>query len=385
MALSLSLEAGVLGERGRLAPGAGYGAEDVPATPPQPLADILGPELLPRLSLQVGTFAGAVLEGGYSSSEWRVRTAHLVLGAGPVLLWGGRRPVGFGPGEGGGVVLGDEAFADGGGLQLRTPMAAPGFLRWLGPIHFETALGRAEDSGTVERPWFWAARGSIEPHPRIAFGINRAALFSGDNVEFPVRDLLYLIIGKHGGSGSALENQIVAVDLMYRPPLPWAPELYVEWGFEDSAGAWRAVPGVLWGVALADLPGVAGARLGVERATFARSCCGNPIWYRHMFLLGGWTQDGEVLGHPLGGHGEEWLVHGSTGLLRESLQLRGAVAMRDRSSENLYAPTRTGRSRAGRLALTWVAEPWQVTARGEVESGDGWTESLLRLGVRLTR
>ena len=158
----------------------------------------------------------------------------------------------------------------------------------------------------------------------------------------------------------------------------------MEWGFEDSAGAWKNVPGVLLGVAVWDLPGLPGVRLGVERTEFARACCGNPIWYRHMFLLGGWTQDRRPLGHPLGGHGQEWLVHGSGGLLDERLQLRASVAFRDRRSENLYAPDRTGPSQAGRLAATWRQGRWGVDVELASEAATEWSETRLRTAARVT-
>lgn len=382
-AFAVSAVAGTVQREGGLLTGTGYGRDGIPRTPPVPARDISSLTAGVRLSAATGPRLAGLVEAGYLAGGWRLESAHGVLTLGPVLVWGGRRGVGYGPGEGGGLVFGDEARVDGGGLQLGVPLVGPGFLRHLGPVHFETLLARGGPSGQVRNPWLWAARGSVRPHDRLVLGINRGALFGGEgNVGTTFRDLLYILIGKHAGGGSALENQIVAVDLLYRPPLPLAPEAYIEWGFEDSAGAWRSVPGVLWGLALGDVPGLTGARVGIERTDFARACCGNPIWYRHMFLHAGWTEEGRPLGHPLGGHGAEWLAFGSAGFLGERLQVRSSLALRDRRSENLYAPERVGRSQAGRLRAVWQAGRWNAGLEVHSEAGRGWVETLLSTTAR---
>ncbi|HUG40848.1 MAG TPA: capsule assembly Wzi family protein [Longimicrobiales bacterium] len=383
LAIAAAAAAGGEALTGRLRTGTGVGVDGVPAYPPVPLPDHTGPLGIISLTARAGVRAAALLEAGHLADGWSVASAHATVALGPVLLWGGRRPVGFGPGAGGGIVLGDRAVVDGGGLQLARAARGPGALGVFGPVHFETLLGREGPSGQVENPWFWAARGSLTPHPRLTLGINRGALFGGEgNVGGSLTDLLYIIIGKHAGGGSAYENQVVSVDVHYRPPLPIPAEAYVEWGFEDSAGAWRDTPGTVWGVAFGDLPGLPGTRLGIERADFARSCCGNPMWYRHMLLLAGWTQDAIPLGHPLGGHGEEWLLFGSGGLLEERLHVRASLALRDRWSENLYAPDREGRSRAGTVRASFLAGRWTLASDLAVEDGSGWTETAIRATVR---
>ncbi|MBW3554314.1 MAG: capsule assembly Wzi family protein [Gemmatimonadetes bacterium] len=369
--------------RGLLHPGTGYGQDGIPAAPPEPVVDRAGPLGIMALTARVGAPAAGLVEGGYAGGEWSFASLHAAVALGPVLLWGGRRPVGYGPGEGGGIVLGDRAVVDGGGVQLARATRAPGFLSALGPIHFETLLARMGPSGQVENPWFWAARGSVTPHPRFTLGVNRGALFGGvGNVDGTLRDLLYIIIGKHAGGGSAYENQVVSVDVHYRPPLPIPAELYVEWGFEDSSGAFYHVPGVVWGGAVSGIPGLPAARVGIEHADFARSCCGNPPWYRHMFLHAGWTENAVPLGHPVGGHGEEWLLFGRSGLLQERLQVRASLALRDRWSENLYAPDREGRSRAGTVRASFLAGRWTIESDVAVEDGSGWTETSIRTAVR---
>lgn len=370
-----SAVAGVDQHTGGLRTGTGYGIEGIPSEPPVPGPDYRSVLAQARLYAGWGERIAGELAAGYTARDWRVESGHAVGVAGPVLLWAGRRPMGFGPGTGGGVVLGDWARLDGAGIQLAAPHRPGGVFRVLGAIHVETHLGRKGTTGGVRNPWFWTSRAAVQPHPRLVLGINRGAIFGGEgNVASSFQDLLYVIIGKHGASGSAFENQLASFDLYLRPALPIATELYVEWGLEDSAGAIYDVPGVLWGVAVLDPPGLSDVRLGVERTTFAGSCCGNPIWYRHMFLAAGWTEDGVPLGHPLGGHGSEWLLHASRGFIEERVQLRAELGTRDRQGENLYAPDRTGSSQFGSLDGRYRTGGVEVGVEVRAEGGEGWEE-----------
>lgn len=317
------------------------------------------------------------LEAGYALAAWR-----------DVAVWAGRRALGYGPGVGGGIVLNGAVQFDGGGVLLIDPVTLPGLLGVLGPIRFDTFVSRMDRNGEILNPWVWAARTSIAPHPRLGIGLSRAAVFGGAGNATPtLRNLVYVIIGKHGGKGSEFDNHVVAVDVRYRPPLADLPlALYLEWGFEDSAGAWRDVPGTLFGVELAALPGLPQVGFGLERASFAPSCCGNPIWYRHWHFLDGWTESGAPLGHPLGGHGTEWLGYGYADLLDARLRLTGRAFVRNREAENLFAPDRAGRSTGGSFQAAFRAAPRiDVLFGAELESGENdWTESRLGVGVRGT-
>lgn len=325
-------------------------------------------------SLRYGEWA---LDAGYAMAAWR-----------DVAAWVGRRAHGYGPGVGGGIVLNGAVQFDGGGFFLIDPVTLPGPLGVLGPIRFDSFVSRLDRSGAIQNPWVWAARTSIAPHPRLGLGLNRAAVFGGAGNQTPtLRNLMYVIIGKHAGKGSEFDNHVVALDVRYRPPLAGLPlALYLEWGFEDSAGAWRDVPGWLFGVELAAIPGLPEVGFGLERASFAPSCCGNPIWYRHWHFLDGWTESGAPLGHPLGGHGTEWLGYGYADLFDARLRLAGRAFLRDREAENLFAPDREGRSAGGLIQAGFRAIPRvDVLLGAGVESGDdGWMESHLGVGVRAT-
>jgi hypothetical protein len=387
---------GGLLEQGGLAPGTGF-PDSAGMGPPLPRPEPGGVTGDVGAELGLGGFGAAAARLLAGPDDLDVVEAYAVLGAGPVGIWGGRRSVGLGSGMGGGVVLTAEpglaagpapgGSFDGVGGFLREPVRLPGVLRHLGPIRFTTFVARLERSEPVLRPWFWAARGSIEPHERVTLGVNRGAMFGGEGTaDVTLRNIAYMLIGKHGGGGSEFENHVVAVDLRVRPPLGRLPLAFsIEWGFEDSAGAWRDVPGVVAGAELGAVPGLPAVAVGVERTSFGESCCGNPAWYRHWLFREGWTHGGREFGHPLGGHGSEWLFWTRTDLAK--LRLEGRLFRRDRGGENLYAPDRQGSSAGGRLGAEWAATPSlaAVVSVGGESGASGWRASGARAGLRWVR
>ena len=204
------------------------------------------------------------------------------------------------------------------------------------------------------------------------------------NTSFSLKNLAYVMIGKHAGEGGEFDNQIVSVDVRYRPPVPVPVVVYLEWGMEDSAGAWKDVPGWVVGAEFGALPGLPAVSAGLERTSFARSCCGNPAWYPNWAFRGGWADAGRPLGHPLGGHGTEWLAHVAVDLLDARLGVEGRVFLRERREENLFIPDRLVESRGGEFRARLRASPrFDVEVAGRVDSGDGWRESGLSSGVRV--
>lgn len=342
----------------------------------------LGAALFPYLAADVTAIAGP--------DDVEVATGYIMGGWRSAIIWFGRHIPAFGQSEHGGIVLSGTNSFDGGGLFLDDPIELPGPLRWLGPVRFSTFLSRM-DENRYELPWIWGARGSFQPHPRLTLGANRAVIFGGKgNGAVNVRNITYIVIGKHAGNGSEFDNQVVSFDLRYRPPLESLPlAVYVEWGLEDSAGAWKDVPGVVAGVEVPALPGLPAVGLGVERASFAPSCCGNPIWYRHWSFTDGWADDGVLLGHPLGGHGREWLAYANADLFDSRLRLLTRVFTRDRGEENVYAPTREGESVGGMVRLEF--RPMRhaevvfqgATERGSEGSEGRWRETRAYTGVRI--
>jgi hypothetical protein len=347
--------------------------------------------LLPELAWSV--------HAGYAAGRPAVRSALLTSAVGPLDVWAGRRPLQYGIGRGGATVIGGSLgdvpeiaqrtryTFQGAGLQVRDPFRFPSVLRFLGPTRIEAALGRMAVVGRVNAPWVAFGRITSTPFSdRLTLGVNRGAIFGGEGVPITPGRLFGLLYGAHGGDGGEFENQVFSTIASFRPPLGrWLPLLlYVEWGMDDTAGAVRDTPGIVAGADLGAVPGADGLALGLERSNFSQSCCGNPIWYRHIFYRGSWADQGRLFAHPLGGHGREWLAHARLDLPAHGVWLRTDLFDRTRGHENVFAPERMGRSRGASIALEARITPaWALRLDGSYERGQEWDSS--RLSAIVTR
>ncbi len=365
--------------------GIGYD-NDTDWTGPLLAADVATAVASASVGASLLPYAAASLDPEYRSDGGRLRAAQLSLAWKDLGLWIGRRAVGFGPGAGGGIVLSGASTLDGAGIHLLDPIGLPGPMGRLGPVRFHALLSRVENGDRVREPWLWAARAALAPHPRIVLGLSRGVMFGGEgNSPWTPRNLAYMLIGKHSGHMGEFDNQVFAVDVLYRPPLRALPlVLYLEWGMDDSAGALRDVPGFVAGAHVPALPGLPAIALRVERASFAASCCGNTIWYRNWAFRGGWTDASRPLGHPLGGHGTEWLAELRADLLDARLRLAAAGLLRHRGAENVFAPDREGRASGARIGLdARPASGLELFLAAGLERGDaGWRRTDARAGAR---
>ncbi|HEX6938337.1 MAG TPA: capsule assembly Wzi family protein [Longimicrobiales bacterium] len=380
-----ALEAGFDRSDGVVLGGIGYD-NGTDWTGPLPAGDVatalagasLGAAVFPHLALALDT--------EYRSGGGRLRDAQLSVAWRGVALWAGRRRVGFGPGRGGGIVLSGANAMDGAGIHLVDPITLPGWFDALGPVRLQGAITRIRNGDRIRDPWLWVARLGIAPHPRLHVGVSRAVMFGGEgNAPWTLRNLVYALIGKHAGAMGEFDNQVLAVDVHFRPPLDALPcVLYLEWGMDDSAGAVKDVPGTVAGVFLPALPAVPAVSLRVERTEFAGSCCGNTIWYRNWAFRGGWTDAGHPLGHPLGGHGREWLAELRAEPFDARVRLAAGGRLRDRGAENLFAPDREGGATSGWIDIAVrPSATLELAVSGTLERGErGWRQSAIAGGVR---
>ncbi|HEX6588882.1 MAG TPA: capsule assembly Wzi family protein [Longimicrobiales bacterium] len=381
------LDGGYASSEGRLATGWGY-MDGHPSgsvwRPPEPIADESGAFVEPSVQAALRDRAGARLTWRADAPETGLVEATGAVRWGNVAIWGGRRRIGFGPGRAGAVVLNDVQL-DGAGIQTVSPFRLPGLLRWIGPIELDFGLAQEDLQRSFEDAWFFTGRGSIAPHPRLGLGVTRGVFFGGEgNTDLDWFALFSVLIGKHAGDGTELDNHLVAVDVSFRAPTErWLPAtFYAEWGFEDSAGAWMNVPGIVAGVTAPAIPRLPELALTLEYATFSRSCCANPRWYRHVHFQDGWTQDATPLGHPLGGHGSQWSGVADASLFDARMNARVEVFARRRGDENLYDPVRTGDSRGVTASLEAGTGAWRTLVAASHEGGDGWHETQLSVGLR---
>lgn len=372
--------AGYLGSRGLRAPGFGYD-RDHDWTGAQPLAARSSPSAAMELVGGRGPIGGR-LDAVAHEGGVEIRDLHVAVELADVVLWAGRRQLRYGPGGVGGVVFGGEALVTGVGAVVTDPIRLPWVLGLLGPIGMESFFSQARGGERIIDPWLWGARITAAPHPRFRIGASRGTMFGGEgNTPVTIRHALQMLMGMHSGVAGEFDNHFGAVDLRFRPPgLPL--DLYLEWGMNDSAGAWWSIPARLVGVRWATLPFASGMGMEAEFVHFPAECCGNPMWYRNWAMRMGWTSDGLPLGHPLGGHGTEWSLRLDGVAADGIVAADGRIFRRDRGIDNLFAPEWTGSSVGGEVSLRLQPRPGPGgVVRGAFETGGDWQAAKLFAGL----
>ena len=374
----LRLEAGIRSQSGTVLLGWGFhDAWSGPLPGPDRGVGVAGGAVLGRAGPVAATLRVRLDDDGPELGDSRIGTE---LGA--VSLWAGVGALAFRTTPYGGAVLSGSDVRPGLGAHTRSSIEVP----VVGPIRFSTAFTRLAHNHPYAHPWLWSARLQLSPHARLDLGLNRGAMMGGEgNHDFSLRRVAYVLIGKHN---DRFDNQVVSVSARYRPPVGFPLSLQLEWGIEDSAGAWKDVPGLIAAADLAAVPGLPWLALGASGAWFDAVCCGNSPWYHNFVFLGGWADSGRLLGHPLGGHGAEARLYGRADLLDARLQVRTSAFGRDRGRENLFAPDREGRSVGFTLGFLALAHAtWQIELNGELETATGsgdWSETRLELLSRAT-
>ena len=99
--------------------------------------------------------------------------------------------------------------------------------------------------------------------------------------------------------------------------------------------------------------------------------------------MDGWTLDRRLIGHPLGGDGSEWLLHGRFDDAARRLRFDGRAFTAAWPLQPLR-PGPRGRSVGGQIAASYrVTSAFELRASGELERGAGdWTASSANVGVR---
>lgn len=375
-----SARVGFVNHTNQFAPGVGYDSAEWSGA--RRVGDVSEPRAGLRLAYSVTNWlALSIANQNADIEEAQINVARGLAGA-----WIGRRDIGFGIGDGGGLVT-DRVTVKGAGVFLARPLHVP----LVGPTRFEMHASQIDNvlniNGTERNiePWFWMARGSIEPLANLRIGINRGMMFGGEgNLPVTFARIADNVMGIYTrNEESSFANQIISVDFRYR--LPASPiTAYLDWGSDDGAGGWWDVPGVLAGVQLMHIDSMFDATLGVEHVQFSGTCCSNSIWYRNVWFRGSWTNGDEPLGHPLGGHGREWRVFANGAFAADKLLAAVAVYQRRRRDENIFTPAWSGKSAGVRAEADVSASRriWLIL-KAEAEWGaDDWSTNRASVFLR---
>lgn len=320
------------------------------------------------------------------TAELRLAEATASALIGPVLIRAGRMPLSFGRTGGNTFVLHELPPQTGALLELPDGFVLPGALDILGRIRFTQFIGRMHRSGDIMHPWLTATRFTFAFSPAFVFGVQRAMILGGEGNEgITARRVFLALIGLTDTEGKTtdFENQVVGVDAFLR--LPGNVSLHGEWGADDSGEAFLRVPAFRLGIDWHVLPFAPALGAGLDAVLITPAFDTYPPWYQHLGLGDGWTNEGRLLGHPLGGHGREL----SLALTASSRAVQGMTRLtfRHRGEQNLFAPHLEGNALLLNAdGAVRLGRDVRLRVRGEVERHRtaGWSSTTwIGLSVRL--
>ena len=349
--------------------------------------DWSGAQPLPNLSrIGVGArlaFESRRLGASIAVTDEGIEELQLVANLSPLSVWAGRRSNGYTVGQYG--IVATPHHYDAVGIALDQPV----HVKAIGALRFETQVGTIKNrlnfnnqENEIE-PYYWLTRISMQPARSFILGINRGMMLGGEgNLPITFARVLRNAVGlyyTHNGENS-FANQLVTVDLKVRTTR-WPTKAYIEWGAEDAAGGWWHEPGILAGIEVATSR-AAGTAVGLERTEFVRNQRSNSLWYQNAWFRGGWSDAGELMGHPLGGDGTEWRMF-AQGHEARIAHWQVAAYERRRGPQNVFSPQRQGQSRgiaANFDVLLMKKATLNVRAEREGGKAGAWSRTEVRVG-----
>jgi hypothetical protein len=279
------------------------------------------------LALDARVFALA----GEEDSDLRLLHGRAALGLGPFEVSLGRQSLWWGQGRRGSLILTDNAQALD-MLRITNPVPArlPWLFKYLGPFRFDVFWSELESARVVPEPYLAGLRLNFKPFSWLEIGGSRTVMFGGEGrPEVDLDEFITILAGKNLSGGEDTSNQLAALDVRLTLPFLQHAEIYGELGGEDEANSFIAKKALLVGLYLPRIEPSSRLALRVEHANLNYEGYG-AVWYRHSQYQSGYTYQGRILGHPMGGDARSWygelaayLPYGLTGTLELDYQKRG--------------------------------------------------------------
>ena len=185
-------------------------------------------------------------------------------------------------------------------LSTPHPSTLPWIFRHLGPCRFELFFSELEEDRAVPKPYFMGLRTNFRPFYALEIGLTNMVMTGGEGrPEVSFGDLFDIFFGGNDVEGDK-SNNIAGIDLRLNLP-GW--QFYLEFGGEDEAGGLPSKPAGLAGFYIPELAGSLDLRVEYADLAYTEEIAG--VWYRHGTYTDGYTYDGRLLGHHVGGGGRD--------------------------------------------------------------------------------
>ena len=252
--------------------------------------------------------------------QWQhVRAA---IGLGAFELSVGRQSLWWGQGHHGSLVLTNNAKPfDMVRITNPSPILLPWVLKYLGPFRLDLFWSQMEKNRVIPEPYFAGMRVNIKPLPWVEIGASRGVMFGGEGrPEVEWKDFLTILGGENLVGGEDTSNSVAAIDARIRLPFLAGTEIYGEYGGEDESNHFLAASAWLAGIYLPKVEPSGRLSLRLEYADLSKIDNLAPPWYRHGIYRSGYTYEGRILGHHVGGAAEDLFVEAEL-LLRNDIRL----------------------------------------------------------------
>ena len=268
--------------------------------------------------------------GPSSTNQFQVLDAYVGLTFSDWQVSFGRQSLLWGPGDGGALILSDNAaplnmFR----INRTTPFKLPSVLGWLGPMRLEFFLGQLSGQqfmalngqiGSFEhtldpQPMIHGERFTFKPTRNLEFGFSRTVIFAGEQVPFTLesfKNSMFSLSTSNGGAANPADpgDRRSGLDWSYRVPkfrnwLTFYGDAFTD--DEISPIAYLDRSAIRGGLYLSRLPGISKLDLRVEGVYTDLPAGGNlshGFFYSNDRYLNGYTSQGQLLGNWIGRQGQ---------------------------------------------------------------------------------
>jgi hypothetical protein len=246
-------------------------------------------------------------DGGNSETDLRLLDGRVAIQLGAFELSAGRQSLWWGQGRHGSMLLSNNAKPqDMIRLTNPSPVLLPWIFKAMGPIRFDVFWSRLDDERVVSEPYFAGLRVNFKPLPWVELGASRTIMFGGEGrPDVDLDEFVTILGGKNLAGDEDSSNSIASIDARIRLPFLYGAEFYGEYGGEDEAGHFLAAAAWQAGVYLPRIESSGRLSLRFEYADLSKIDNWAPAWYRHGIYRSGYTYEGMLIGHHVGGAGRD--------------------------------------------------------------------------------